>query len=266
MLPTFLVIGAMKAGTTSLFHYLADHPDVAMPWMKEIDFFSDDTKWARGIDWYSGHFTTPAIGVGEASPNYSKRHLFPATAQRIADTLPEVRLIYVIRDPIERLQSMYVDMLAYGGEQRSIDDAVMDDGDYVLTSCYGYQLQPYVELMGSGRILVVDAARLQSDRLDTLAKVYAFIGVRPGHVPAELDPVATNPREHKAVPTELGRRLLSKTWYARRVAAVPGFGRLHARLSTRSPRQSDVVLSPDIRAQLTARFDRDAELLASLFA
>ena len=204
MLPDFLVIGAMKAGTTSLFRYLADHPDLAMPWQKEVDFFT--THWEKGVDWYEAQFDSlvPQAGriVGEVSPNYSKRHLWPETAARVASVLPDAKIVYVIRDPIARLQSMYVDMRAYGGETRSIDEAISADDDYVLTSSYGYQLEPYVEVFGDDRLLVIEAEDLLSDRERTVSRVYSFVGAGADHRSAHIEEVA-NVRSDKLV-GELG--------------------------------------------------------------
>ncbi|MDQ4058746.1 MAG: sulfotransferase, partial [Actinomycetota bacterium] len=73
--PNFLIIGAMKAGTTSLYHYLRSHPEVFMPAVKELDFFVEDINWRRGLSWYRRQFASAppeARAVGEASTNYSK--------------------------------------------------------------------------------------------------------------------------------------------------------------------------------------------------
>jgi hypothetical protein len=83
-LPTFVVIGAMKAGTVSLRHYLDEHPDV----------FLD------GAD--------QAAAIGECSPSYTMAPAFRGVAERMAQVIPDARLVYVVRDPIARMQSMYM--------------------------------------------------------------------------------------------------------------------------------------------------------------
>ncbi len=263
MLPNFLVIGAMKAGTTSLFSYLAGHPDVSMPWSKELDFFSNEDRWRLGTAWYEAQFPDEAVAVGEASPNYTKRHLFPETADRIMATLPGVRLIYLVRDPIERLQSMYVDMLAYGGETRPIDEAVRADSDYVLTSCYGYQLEPFVALSGTENLLVASAARLRDDRIDTLREIYRFLEIDNDYLPAGIDQ-DINTRAEKRVSRRLGRRLQKSDRYRSVIDADARWSRLHQACFTRPPRRSDVELSGDVLAELHERFSEDRKLLASL--
>jgi hypothetical protein len=239
MLPSFLIIGAMKAGTTSLFTYLVDHPQIWMPWNKELDFFSNEKNWERGVGWYEEQFLSKAEAaeteiqaVGEASPNYSKRHLFGETASRVAETLPGVKLVYVIREPVARLQSMYVDMLAYGGEERSIDEAVAADDDYVLTSCYGYQLEPYLDYISRDRIHILSAEDLRTNRRTTTSDVYRFLGVDPAFESPRLASEA-NQRSEKQVGAQSGDRI-------------------------------DVDLSPDLRQTLEARFEEDRQLLNRL--
>ncbi len=263
MLPNFLVIGAMKAGTTSLFRYLSEHPDIVMPWSKELDFFSNDEVWGRGLSWYEAQFQGQGSAVGEASPNYAKRHLFPDTASRIIATLPDVRLIYLVRDPIERLQSMYVDMLAYGGETRPLEEAVRADPDYILTSCYGFQLEPFLAEIDRDRVLVLRTGRLRQDRIETVGKAYRFLGVVDDHIPSGIDDDA-NTRAEKRVPTKAGRRLLEQSRYRSTVDADTRWSSLHDRLLTRPPRRSDVALSPGLRSELAERFHRDRDRLRAL--
>jgi len=195
MLPTFLVIGAMKAGTTALAEYLRPHPQVFMAVPKELDFFTDPG-WEQGLAWYEHHFdgATAAAARGEASPNYSKRHLQPEVAARIAATLPEVRLVYLIRHPIERIRSMYIHLVADGHEPRPLRTALVDDPDYVLTSSYAYQLEPYLERFDRSRILVLDADRLRHDRMAALAEVLRFIGVEP-----RIDPESVAGEHNRSV-------------------------------------------------------------------
>ena len=205
MRPDFIVIGAMKAGTTALFQYLRKHPQVFMPWRKELDFFSNEGKWGQGVTWYEEQFTQarPGQRIGEASPNYSKRHLWPETPTRLAQVLPDAQIIYMVRDPIMRLQSMYLDMLYYGGETRSISTATIDT-DYVTTSRYGMQIEPYVEMFGPERVLVETSERLRADPSSVLGRVLRFLDVDPAAMPA-LDSIEANPSESKRIPTRLGR-------------------------------------------------------------
>src|SRR5215216_7751234 len=130
-LPDFLVLGAQKAGTTALYAYLRRHPQIAGPSWKEVSFF--DRHYARGESWYRGNFPSrPATWlarrragaepiVGEASPGY----LFhPHAPQRVATLLPNVRLIALLRDPVDRALSHYHHELALGRESLSFEEAI----------------------------------------------------------------------------------------------------------------------------------------------
>ena len=131
ILPSFLIIGAQRAGTTSLFRYLLAHPDVAGPsggdaavwWVKETHFF--DEKYSKGLDWYRSFFPLDAtrqrrrkrghdLLAGEATPYYM---FHPAVPARAAATLPDVRLIALLRDPVERAYSHYQMMSRTGREK-----------------------------------------------------------------------------------------------------------------------------------------------------
>ena len=180
-LPNFLVIGAMKAGTTSLFNYLALHPDVATGATKEIEFFSRDDRWSRGVSWYSEFFTYAgdARAVGECSTGYTKYPQFPDAPARIAETLSDVRLVYVVRDPIERIRSHYEHAVLAGVETRSIDEAVTTTPEYVDISSYARQVHRYLDAFDAARILVASASDLRERRRSTLARIFAFLDVDP---------------------------------------------------------------------------------------
>ena len=127
-LPTFLIIGAMRAGTTTLWGHLRSHPDVFMPEPKELSFFTKEFNWHQGRDWYSRFFEQAgnAVAVGEASVHYSDASFFPGVAKRIARVVPTVRLVYLMRDPVERTVSDYYRRSAAEGERRPMDVPVLD--------------------------------------------------------------------------------------------------------------------------------------------
>lgn len=205
MLPNFLIIGAMKAGTTSLHAYLADHPQVHMAPTKELHFFVESLNWSRGVDWYERQFdgAGDATAVGEASPSYSGATYYPGVPQRIARVLPDVRLLYLVRHPVERMRSMYLHQLAIGEEQRPAAEAFADDEPYLNTSRYRWQLDRYLEHFDRDRLLVVTAEALRADRAATLAGVLAFLGVEATHRPTGLD-IERHRTAQKRVPTRAG--------------------------------------------------------------
>lgn len=189
MLPNFLVIGAMKAGTTSLHRYLREHPQVFMPEEKEPHFFVAEKSWSRGQAWYEAQFAGAgdAPAVGEASPTYAMYPEFEGVADRIADLLPHARLVYTVRDPIERIRSHYLHEVARGRERAPIGRAVASDPRYLDTSRYAMQLDRYLLRFPPERILVITAEQLRHDRPETIRRVFAFLGVDPDWLPPTLD-------------------------------------------------------------------------------
>lgn len=122
-LPDFLIIGAAKAGTTSLWRWLGAHPDVYVPHEKEVHFFDRDVRWALGPAWYATHFdgAGDAKRVGEATPEYLTT---PAAPARVAAIVPHAQLIVVLRDPVDRAYSHYWHVRAWGGEPRTFEEVV----------------------------------------------------------------------------------------------------------------------------------------------
>ncbi len=125
MLPRFLIIGAARAGTTSLYSYLVAHPSVSAPTHKEIHFF--DLNYGQGLNWYRRHFPLAAphrhghTVSGEASPYY----LFhPAVPERVRESVPEVRLIALLRNPIERAYSQHQLAARHGRDTLSFEAAI----------------------------------------------------------------------------------------------------------------------------------------------
>ena len=190
-LPNFLVIGAMKAGTTSLYHYLRSHPQVFMPDTKEVNFFNPMRNWRRGLDWYRSQFAgvgEDVVAIGEASTSYTKFPWVQDAPERIASTLgPNVRLIYVVRHPVERMRSQYLHNLTTGQETRAIEDAFDEEPMYLNISRYAMQLERYDGHVSRDRVLIVDSRDLRDRRAETVRRVFGFLGVDEAWVPPTLD-------------------------------------------------------------------------------
>jgi hypothetical protein len=186
-LPTFLIIGAVKAGTTSLHHYLGQHPEIQMSTVKETNFFSGA---ANGVPYPVGRVDDldeyerlfdPAFDVrGEASPGYSNHPRREGVPERIKELLPAVKLIYIVRDPIARAVSHYQMQVGLGEEQRPVAEALIDLSEprtsYIPPGLYATQLELYLGHFSQERILVLDQADLRKDRGPTLRQVFAFLG------------------------------------------------------------------------------------------
>lgn len=131
VMPDFIIIGAQKGGTSSLYYYLTEHPNIAPAATKEIHFF--DHKFQEGLWWYRAHFPTSLnkyyrqhirkldFITGEASPDYLFHPLVP---KRIANVLPKVKLIVLLRNPVDRLYSQYSHKVDRGHEKLSLEDAI----------------------------------------------------------------------------------------------------------------------------------------------
>lgn len=145
MLPDFLIVGAMKAGTTTLAYYLDQHPGVFLP-EAELHFFNRDSNYERGIQWYEDQFQQAVEGqlVGEKTPTYS---YLPICAPRIAKDLPKARLIWIFRNPVDRAYSNYWHAVTAGIEVLSFERALATESERLKKSpWYGYRKRSvYVE-------------------------------------------------------------------------------------------------------------------------
>lgn len=181
MLPTFVIIGAMKCGTTSLHKYLSEHPEVCMPEVKETNFFVTGETNGRGLDWYESLYKKPAKAAGDTSPVYAQTWRYDGIPERMHAALPQARLIYVVRDPVERLISQYKHHYAQGRESRPLS-AVMADlkkYPYLNDSRYCQNLRPFLRYYDPQNVLVITAEDLKNERRATLRRVFEFIGVDP---------------------------------------------------------------------------------------
>jgi hypothetical protein len=200
-LPSFLVLGAQKAGTTALYAYLRQHPDIAGPSWKEVSFF--DRHYARGEAWYRGNFPNVlrARGlVGEASPSYLFHPLAP---QRAWELVPDAKLVALVRNPVDRAFSHYQHEVALGREPLSFEDALAAEVErlrgeeerlaadpryfsypwwnytYKARGLYADQLERWLELFPRDRLLVLPSEELLGDTEGTYARVLEFLGAAP---------------------------------------------------------------------------------------
>lgn len=183
ILPNFIVGGAPKAGTTSLYHYLASHPDIFMCRIKEPDYFHKH--YDRGVDWYASLFEghTTECAVGEASPGTLAS---PEAVERIYALVPAMRFVFVLRDPVERAHSQYLYALNMGTQSAtpSFSTFIRDESDpwrnrLVELGMYADQLERYAERFGRGQLYVFLFEDLKRDREGSLRKIYKFLGVDP---------------------------------------------------------------------------------------
>ena len=193
-LPTLVVIGAMKCGTTALHAHLGRHPDIAMAPGKELNFFLGPDEpppapedewwrhgqWHRGLDWYAAQFDAGARVRGEASPGYTDPS-HPEVVDRMRRVLPDARLVYLVRDPVDRAASQWAHHVRDGTEPRPVGEAVLDPASqYLARSRYVERLQPFLAAYPREQLLVVVQERLKADPRRELARVFAHAGADPG--------------------------------------------------------------------------------------
>ena len=208
VLPDYLIIGAQKCGTSSLYRYINEHPSVVAATGKEVHYF--DWHFRRGPRWYRAHFPTAVyrelfqrrtgrrLVTGEATPYYI---FHPHAPKRIHDLLPHVKLIALLRDPVERTLSAYHHQVRAGRESLSLNEALeqeparlakemeqlsRDDTyksrqhrrfSYVSRGVYVDQLEPWFQLFPREQLLVLRSEDLFEEPAETLAQVFAFLGL-----------------------------------------------------------------------------------------
>lgn len=196
-LPHFIIVGTQKGGTTSLYHYLSQHPQIIPSQKKEVHFF--DLHYRRGLSWYKAHFPRSknlrvTERVFEASPSYLYHPLVPA---RIAEMVPQARLILLLRDPTERAISQYFHERRLGHESLTIMDALLAEEErlkplvenrdfthkyffyaaYKSRGHYAEQIVRYLEYFKRENMLILNSESLFSEPVETLKKVTRFVGV-----------------------------------------------------------------------------------------
>ncbi|MFP5348023.1 MAG: sulfotransferase family protein [Actinomycetes bacterium] len=265
-LPNFLVIGAMKAGSTSLYNYLREHPQVFMTSYKEPEFFVAEKNWDRGVRWYESLFSDAgeALAVGEASTSYTKFTEYPGVPQRIASVIPDARLIYILRNPVDRIRSMYEHMVITGREGRPIDEAVLGDDIYIGPSLYAENIRRYLELFPREQLHVALTDDLVSDVQGSLSAVTRFLGLPAveGYSPAARTDLKTSERR----PDRRLKTMLRDTPAAYRLLeSLPAPLRKGVRtLASRPPLDGRPELGVEAENRLRNRLAPDLEQLQSL--
>jgi hypothetical protein len=179
-LPNFFIIGAAKAGTTSLHYYLDQHPDLFMAEMKELHYFCDPD-FDRWESLYRGHFPVDAKIRGEGSTLYTRSPAIPGVAARMASLVPDAKLVYLVRDPVERALASWREERFHVTERRPAEVAFAHPEDphnaYVAASRYAEQLSNYREHFPEEQILVLDQRELATDTAAVVARVIDFLGL-----------------------------------------------------------------------------------------
>ena len=193
--PNFIIAGASKSGTSSIYYYLSRHPQVLLSHKKEIDFYWKN--YQRGIDWYLAHFPTitdnPDFITGEATPNYIR---FPKVAQRIKDTFPQTKIILLLRNPADRAISWHYHKLNSGLTNEDLATAIATEikrlatvteaqiintgfynPDNIISGLYIYKIKAWMEILGREQFLILKSEDFYEDPGKNMANVFEFLGL-----------------------------------------------------------------------------------------
>lgn len=248
-LPSFLIIGAMRSGTTSLHRYLLEHPAVFLPRAKEMHFFDD--RYNLGLEWYASQFSDagPQSRIGEATPNYMHD---PVAIERISEIIPEARLVVILRNPVDRAYSHYWHNRARDREPLSFEEAVAAEPErltrsrqdrrtysYVDRGRYYEQLLMIHDRLPHAQVLISLFDDLLRDPRSLFAGLCDFLGVDDRFVPTQLGHPVNQFVEFRSVQVrELSKRL------PRPLRRVVG------RLNVRTIRARYPPLSAEARARI----------------
>jgi len=183
--PKFLIVGAMKAGTTSLAQLLNAVPGIYIP-DEELHFFNNNKHFGRGQPYYSSLFSQAQNGdlLGEKTPSYSYQ---PNVAQRIFEYDPEMKLIWVLREPVSRAYSNYWHAVRAGKERLNFSQAVEAEPErlkknifqgYLERSRYAKQIEHYSQYFPMDRMCFVIYEHLLADVKNETMKVLEYLDVR----------------------------------------------------------------------------------------
>src|SRR5262245_42952887 len=256
----------MKAGTSSLYQYVGGHPQVFMPEQKELRFFGRED-WESTLPWYETQFDGAggAVAVGEASTNYSKFPSIPHAADQIAAVVPNVRIVYVIRHPIDRAISHYMHSVLRGREDRPVELALTADPKYLDVSRYAMQIDRYLECFPREQLLVIRSDDLRHRRRETVARVFGYLGVDPTFVPATSQDEFYRTDQRRERHPRL-QRVRRSGWYRPALDAIPigvrqaMWRRLEPLATWRVDRQRGEI-SPELRRELEGRVRDDVARL-----
>ncbi|MEQ8757973.1 sulfotransferase domain-containing protein [Coleofasciculus sp. G1-WW12-02] len=225
MKPNYMVIGAGKCATTTLCTLLGHHPDVFMVKCKEPNFFSHDPIYARGFDWYESLYNE--VGSkrmrGEGSNCYTAKERYPHTLSRLVAYAPDLKLIYIVRDPIARIESLWLQKRSHGGEEVHYDfnTAVRINRDSLVdTSNYWQQIDAYRTHFPDERIHIIFYEDFQADTEAVMRRCFQFLDVDPD-APLADPQLHLNPSTGKKVPSHTLSRLRSFSLFRATAKLIP---------------------------------------------
>lgn len=184
--PNFIIVGAMKAGTTTLANMLSQHPQVFIP-HKEVHYFDKDHNYFQSISWYQNHFqeASQEMAIGEKTPTYSYQ---PNVAERIYKDFPNVKLIWMLREPVARAYSNYWHTVRGGKENLNFEEAIARESDrikenifygYIKRSIYVEQIKRYLTFFPKKNMHFILMEELIENPEKVLKELSIFLEINP---------------------------------------------------------------------------------------
>lgn len=262
----------MKCGSSSLHNYLNLHPDIFMSRLKETNYFIKELNYHKGLDWYRSNFITDKKLCGESSVGYSKRDEFEGVPERIHRLLPEVKLIYIVRDPIERCKSHFLDDMLYLQNKDSKYPSISEElgklkqSHIVSASLYHYQIEAYLKYFNAGQIMVVQTERMQKQPVEVMNEVFNYLGVPPVNV-NDFDHVV-NPTSGKVVKSNFRKALDTlkpvstlRKMIPQKVRTKVSTNTLYKKMFYSELKSFDDTIDPELEGRLKVIFREDTEKL-----
>jgi len=185
VLPNTLICGVTKGGTTTLWGYFREHPQALVARRKEVHFFDYESHYARGLAFYAREFRgyTGQVAIVDATPSY---YLLPEVSRRIHTVLPQARLIFIFRNPLDHTYSNFWMGYANGRPGDSFDEAIRrPENRYLLAgSFYADAIERYLQLFSRGQLLLLLTDELRSNPADVRRRCYAHAGIASNYVPS----------------------------------------------------------------------------------
>lgn len=193
-LPTFIVVGAQKSGTSTIYTAMQDHPSVLESSWREVHFFDSDRFYGKGLEVYTKQFRAKSqfSCVGEVTPGYM---ICPDAATRIARDIPRCKIVFCLRDPLERAYSAWRMQIWKGAERDDFSAAIRSDKMYLDHSRYHFHISRYLEQFPREDIQILWFEDLKADGQAFLRDFFAFVGAPIAETPAlSMENIGTTPR------------------------------------------------------------------------
>jgi hypothetical protein len=259
----FIIVGAMKSGTTSLGFHLRRHPEVCIP-RGEVHFFDNERHFEKGLAWYERqlgqHRTDRTVVTGEKTAAYAYD---PKVAPRIREAFPDVKLVWVFREPVSRAYSNYIHAFRNGALRLGFEEAVAREPElmakdiyfgYLERSRYAKQVERFLEYFPREQMHFMVFERLIAEPAVELDKLFRFIGVT-----GDGFEVIAEPRGRTALP-----RFQPSVWAARQLGGTGPLWQAVRFLNLALKKPGYPRLSRDLQARLKSELSADNARLAEL--